>query len=117
MLDAVGWTLTSPVPAASPTLWVVNGGARQITLLWPDSFSGYMLQERTNLMSGSWVASATGTTNPATITLTGKQKFYRLINTNPPVIPEVVQANVLPVQSRRTSSLQLVTRVFHPSQP
>jgi hypothetical protein len=117
MLDAVGWTLTAPVPATAPTLWVVRSGKGQITILWPDSFSGYTLQERTNLVAGSWVASATGTTNPAVITITANPKFYRLVNSNPPVIPEIVTAVTVPVQSKRTSALELVTRVFHPAQP
>jgi hypothetical protein len=117
MLDAVGWTLTSPVPVAAPKLWIVNNGVGQITILWPDSFSGYGLQESTNLVSGSWVASASGTANPAVITITSNQKFYRLNNPNPVVIPEVVQAKLVPVPSKRTSPLELVTRVFRPGQP
>jgi hypothetical protein len=117
MLDAVGWTLTAPVPVAAPKLWIIPSGMGQITLLWPDSFSGYVLQERTNLMSGSWAASASGSTNPAVITVTGKQKFYRLYNSNPPVVSEVVEANTTPVLSKRTAPLQLVTRILLPSQP
>jgi hypothetical protein len=116
MLDAVGWTLASPLPIAAPPLWIVTSGAGQVTILWPDSFSGYVLQERTNLASGSWVASATGPTNPAAITTTS-QKFYRLYNPNPTVIPEIVRANLAPVQSKRTGPLQLVTRVFSPARP
>jgi hypothetical protein len=116
MLDAVGWTLTSPVPATAPNLWIVNNGAGQITILWPDSFSGYGLQECTNLALGAWTASASGTANPAVITSTGSQKFYRLYNPSPVVIPEIARG-IAPVQSKRTSVLELVTRVFKPGQP
>jgi hypothetical protein len=113
MLDAVGWTLTSPVPVAAPKLWIVNNGAGQITILWPDSFSGYALQECTNLTAGSWVASASGTANPAVITITGGQKFYRLYNASPVVVPEIAR-EIAPVQSKRTAPLQLVTRIYLP---
>jgi hypothetical protein len=117
MLDAVGWTLTSPVPTTAPKLWMVNNGGGQFTLLWADSFSGYVLQESTNLVSGLWATSATGVTNPAAITVTGHQKFYRLYNPSPVVIPEVVRANVVPVKSKRIGPLELVTHVFRPSHP
>jgi hypothetical protein len=117
MLDAVGWTLVSPVPKLAPTLWIVHSGAGQITLSWSVSFTGYTLQERTNLVSGSWVASATGTNNPAVIAVTGKTKFYQLYNPNPPVVPEVVQAETVPVPPTSTSPLQRITRLYRPGQP
>lgn len=117
MLDAVGWTLTAPVPATAPILWMVKSGPGQATILWADSFDGYVLQERTNLLSGMWVASASGSTNPAFITVSTGQKFYRLYNSNPVVIPEIVSMKSGVVQSKRTSALQLVTRVYRPGQP
>jgi hypothetical protein len=81
-LDAVGWTLASTVtPVSVPALKLVRSGANQFTLSWTNTASGYVLQESTNLLnSAAWVASATGSTNPAVLVSTATQKFYRLYN-------------------------------------
>jgi hypothetical protein len=113
-LDVVGWTVASTTPQSPPLLTLVRNGANQFTLLWTNTATGFTLQERTNLASGSWVASATGTTNPAVITSAGTQKFYRLFKN---ATPGIVQAN--PAVFRQTTPVthNVVTRVFQPRNP
>jgi hypothetical protein len=95
MLDVIGWTLSANVKTAGPpAVSLVRSGAHQITLSWPTNVAGYTLQEKTNLLSGSWVASATGAKTPAVITITNTQKFYRL--DNPTLKPAIVPAYPAP---------------------
>jgi hypothetical protein len=78
-LDVVGWTLASTVaPVLVPSLKIVSSGAGQFTLTWTNAASGFTLQESTNLASGAWAASVTGSSNPAVILSATAQKFYRL---------------------------------------
>jgi hypothetical protein len=77
ILDVVGWTLAT-ASATPPALTIVSSGANQFTLAWTNTASGYVLQERTNLVSGNWSFSTTGSTNPAVLATTTSQKFYRL---------------------------------------
>ncbi len=77
ILDVVGWTLAA-APVAPPALSIVRSGANQFTLSWTNTASGYVLQERTNLISGAWAFSTTGAANPAVIGSTTVLKFYRL---------------------------------------
>lgn len=81
-LDIVGWTLASTVATTVvPSLKIVRSGLNLFTLSWTNTATGYVLQENTNLLtSATWIASTTGSTNPAVITSTNKQKFYRLYN-------------------------------------
>jgi hypothetical protein len=76
-LDVVGYTLAA-AGSTAPTLSIVSRGAGQITVSWPNSRVIYSLEETTDLNSGVWVLSASGTANPATIQVTAAQKFYRL---------------------------------------
>jgi hypothetical protein len=79
ILDVVGWTLATTTTATTPpTLNIVGSGANQFTLSWTNTASGFVLQERTNLISGAWAFSTTGATNPAVIGSTDLVKFYRL---------------------------------------
>ena len=92
---------TTPQDAAavtlpSPTLTIVNSGPGQITISWPNYITGYSLQEKTNLTQGSWVASATGATNPAVIMIEGSQKFYQLDQFQAVALPP---ANTAPVHN------------------
>ncbi|MDR3458326.1 MAG: NF038122 family metalloprotease [Verrucomicrobiae bacterium] len=80
MLDVVGWTLAATV-APVPSLRIVRSGVNQYTLSWTNTASGYTLQENTNLLtSATWIASASGATNPVVITSAATRKFYRLYN-------------------------------------
>jgi hypothetical protein len=75
-LDVVGYTLTTA--SSAPTLSIVRSGAGQITVSWPNSRLIYSLEETTDLNSGVWDLSPSGTANPATIHVTAARKFYRL---------------------------------------
>jgi hypothetical protein len=109
MLDVIGWTLAAKVtPATAPAILIVRSGAHQITLSWDNNDAGYTLQERANLSSGSWVASATGTKNPADITITNAVKFYRLDNLS--VKPAVARAELAAAPS---SAHTAVVRAIH----
>ncbi len=81
MLDVIGWTLAANVAQpVGPAISIVRSGKNRITLSWPTNATGYSLQQSTNLSPGSWTASATGTKNPAAITISGTRTFYRLNN-------------------------------------
>jgi hypothetical protein len=76
MMDVIGWTLIPHLPP--PVLAVAFSGANKETVSWSANYTGFSLQERTNLNSGSWIASASGTNNPAVITNSLSHKYYRL---------------------------------------
>jgi hypothetical protein len=76
-LDVIGYTLP-------PVLRIAASGGNTFTLSWPANYSGFILQERTNLQSGLWIDSATGSANPATIVPAASGKFYRLYQDPPP---------------------------------
>jgi hypothetical protein len=109
-LDVVGWTLSS----TTPTLTIVHSGANQFTFSWPTTSSGFVLQERTNLVSGSWVFSSTGSTNPAVIVSTAGQKFYRLYK---PETSSQSPAHNASVLSAAHGPYVVTTRVLHPAIP
>lgn len=62
---------------AGPTLAIVRAG-NQATISWSPNTAGFGLQERTNLVLGTWINSPSGATNPITIPATLRTKFYRL---------------------------------------
>jgi len=96
-LDILGYTLagTTNTTATSPNITVVSGKG-QITLSWPTNFNGLVvLEERTNLSSGSWAYSVSGATNPAVVPTSLPQKFYRLGPT-PPAVGNVVSHEIQP---------------------
>jgi hypothetical protein len=109
LLDVVGYTPVLATPQTAPTLSIVRGGTGKVTLSWSTNASGFSLQERTNLLSGSWVASATGSTNPANITISPGQKFYRLFSSaKPAAVPDtaaLVQPVTTPILFRNTHIL------------
>jgi hypothetical protein len=106
MLDVIGYTLA----VTPPTLNIVRNGANQFTLSWTNTVTGYVLQERTNLISGAWALSTTGTTNPAVIVSADNQKFYRLYKAT--ALPGVLQRSVNVQPSTHTYE-----RVVHSIQP
>jgi hypothetical protein len=71
-LDVLGYNLVQP------KLTIVPGSAGHATISWAPAVPNYTLQETTNLTSASWVDSASGSANPATVTTTETMKFYRL---------------------------------------
>jgi hypothetical protein len=112
-LDVVGWTLavTATTP---PVLKIVHSGASQFTLSWTNTASGYVLQERTNLISGSWAFSTTGSTNPAVLLTPASGKFYRLYNPGSSSQSPAHTAAVVPAAH---TVYEAVTRVFPSRQP
>jgi hypothetical protein len=94
-LDVVGWTIAATfTPNVVPSIKIVRSGLNQFTLSWTNTATGYLLQENTNLLtSATWIASATGSTNPAVIVSTPAQKFYRLYK---PATPALALAKIAP---------------------
>ena len=113
MLDVLGWTLTSTAPQTPPAIKIVRSGASQFTLSWTNTATGFTLQERTNLLTGAWVASATGSTNPAVIVSTNSIKFYRLYKA---ATPALAQSKVV-VSNHAKSPDQIRIRSLQPRQP
>jgi hypothetical protein len=112
-LDVVGWTLATTTSTTPPNLQITRTGANQFTLSWTNTASGYTLQERNDLITGAWAASATGITNPAVLVSTGTQKFYRLFKA---VTPAVVVSQAA-VSHQATPPLQLTIRRLQPRRP
>jgi hypothetical protein len=67
------------VAEVGPTLSIARASANQVTVSWSPNTPGYSLQERTNLTSGTWNNSPSGSMNPASIVTTPTTKYYRLI--------------------------------------
>jgi hypothetical protein len=113
ILDVVGWTLAA-VPAAPPTLTIVHSGANHFTLSWTNAASGFVLQERTNLLAGTWVLSTTGATNPAILATATSQKFYRLYQ---PVVTGQQPVPAVAATPVPHGPLTITIRSFQPHQP
>ena len=90
MMDVIGWTLITHLPP--PMLTMAIRGSQKLAISWPASYAGYTLQERTNLMSGSWITSATGTNNPAVVTNNISHKYYRLYQAAVPAVAAAIPA-------------------------
>ena len=71
--DATGLTLTATNGA--PAMSIVRNG-QDVTLSWPNSASGYILQWSTNA-SSSWIGISSST-NTVTVPATNRQCFFRL---------------------------------------
>jgi hypothetical protein len=112
-LDVIGYTLSVP-PPAPPALIIAAGGGKTLTLSWPTNDNGFILQERTNLLSGSWGNSLSGSTNPATIVSSASRKFYRLYQGSLTPALKIHSAEIGVLQN---SSLQRVTHAINPVAP
>ncbi len=115
-LDVIGYTLATLPPSAPPLLRFVRNGPGQFTLSWSNIYSGYILQERTNLTTAVWTASASGPTNPAVLAIGGGQKFYRLYKS---VGPFVARSAAMPTDSKAAAissnpNLRLEVHVVQP---
>lgn len=115
-LDVVGWTLAATVAQTIvPSLKIASSGLNQFTLTWTNTATGYVLQENTNLLTpATWIASATGSTNPAVITSASLRKFYRLYNAT--ATPHVLTHSAK-TESAVLSPDQVKVHVTHPSPP
>jgi hypothetical protein len=109
ILDVVGWTVSAP-PAASPSLKIVSSGANQFTVSWTNTATGFVLQERTNLVLGSWTFSTSGGANPAVLQSTSSQKFYRLFKSSSSQLPAQAAA-VVPAAH---GAYRVVTHFYQP---
>jgi hypothetical protein len=112
-LDVVGWTLAT-APTALPSLYIVRSGANQFTLSWTNTANGYALQERTNLIYGSWDFSTSGSSNPAVLVTATSQKFYRLYK---PGSGSAQPARNVFVALASQGPLTVTTRSIQPRQP
>ena len=90
MMDVIGWTLIAHLPP--PMLTMAIRGSHKLAVSWPANYAGFNLQERTDLMSGSWITSATGTNNPAVITNNVALKYYRLYQAAVPAVATAIPA-------------------------
>ncbi len=74
-LDVIGYHHLAP-----PVLVISLAGNLRATISWTPDTPGFVLQENTNLLSGNWLNSASGTNNPVTITNIAATKLYRLVH-------------------------------------
>jgi len=114
ILDVVGWTLPAP-PAPGPVFNIVRSGVNQYTISWTSTDPTLILQERTNLRVGGWVDSTSGTANPAVLTSTAAQKFYRLAQ--PIIATRPVTAKAVVTTPVAHGPLTITTRSLQPRQP
>jgi hypothetical protein len=71
-LDVIGYHFLVPAIA------IASAGNGSETVSWSPDAPGFVLQETTNLASGIWVNSASGTNNPVTISNPTAMKFFRV---------------------------------------
>ncbi len=73
------WALPIAVQSAdAPMLSIVLSGSEQARISWTPDTPGFALQETTNLSTGPWVNSASGSSNPVIVPATLPIKSYRL---------------------------------------
>ena len=114
MLDVIGYTLATTTPQTQPLVQIIRSGVNQFTVSWTNTATGYVLQERTNLLFGDWAFSTTGSTNPAILLTTNIQKFYRLYKA---AAPSVVFNQSVAVQQLSTHTLERVIHSIQPRKP
>ena len=71
-LDVVGYHYLMP------TLTIAKAGVGKETVSWTPNTPGFVLQEKTNLLSSTWINSTSGTNNTVTITNTTAVKLFRI---------------------------------------
>lgn len=73
------WALPFAVQEpGAPTLAIEPFGSGQARISWSPNTPGYILQENTDLNTGNWENSPSGSTNPAIVPATIPIKAYRL---------------------------------------
>jgi hypothetical protein len=65
-------------PPDPPTLDIAVSGSNEVTISWSPASSGFVLQESTNLVSGLWMNSPSGSNNPAVLPVDQTAKMFRL---------------------------------------
>src|SRR3954463_3740950 len=61
----------------APTLYIERIGSN-VRISWSPEIPGFRLQERGSLSLGNWGDSASGTSNPTTVSAIGVTRFFRL---------------------------------------
>ena len=74
-----GFFLSGTVSLTDILLSMPEISSSQITLAWAPEVPGLVLQETMSLLATNWVNSASGTTNPAVISVAAPTMFYRLV--------------------------------------
>jgi hypothetical protein len=112
ILDVVGWTL-----AAKPVITIARSTAGHLKLSWPTNLlSQFSLQESTNLNSATnWIASVSGSTNPAIVVSSPARKFYRLVGQAP--MGAVVTEQAATATPSTNLNFQPETHVYQPFIP
>ena len=73
------WALPFAVQSAdAPLLTIVPFGSGQARISWTPDTPGFVLQENTNLSTGTWVNSPSGSSNPVIVPATPPIRAYRL---------------------------------------
>jgi hypothetical protein len=73
------WALPFAVQSVdAPLLTIEPFGSGQARISWAPSTPGFVLQETTDLASGTWVNSPSGSANPVVVPATLPIKSYRL---------------------------------------
>jgi hypothetical protein len=73
------WALPTAVQTpGAPTLSIAPGASGFAAISWSPNTPGYVLQESLSLSPANWTNSASGSTNPATLSAIVPKKFFRL---------------------------------------
>jgi hypothetical protein len=71
------WAIYAVQVEGAPFLSIEIAGPGQAIISWAPDSPGWLLQE-TSTLSTNWIDSASGSTNPVTVTVTNNVQFYRL---------------------------------------
>ena len=74
------WSLIAVQTPGGPRLTIVPAGPGMAHISWSPETPGFVLQEKLSLSPlVNWINSASGTNNPADVTVPGQTTFYRLL--------------------------------------
>ena len=73
--NAIDFVLAKP---ARPTLFISNNST-SVTVFWATNFTGFRLQQTTNLVSPSWTDQSLTGVNTTVVTTSNEATFFRLI--------------------------------------
>jgi hypothetical protein len=73
------WVLPAAIQEeGAPVLAIAAAMPGFVTISWTPATPGFVLQEATALVSANWTNSASGATNPTTVSIFSPAKFYRV---------------------------------------
>jgi hypothetical protein len=67
-------------PSARPTLFITNNYNATVTVFWETRFTGFRLEQTTNLLSNTWTDQSLTGANIAVVAVSNSATFFRLIN-------------------------------------